>query len=91
LDFQGQRVPVTLKLVQQDGQISGSIETVLGSGRIESGSVDGGRLSATAVTEIQGESVEFSITGSVDTDSMRGTLSAAIIPDALPFEGKRVS
>jgi zinc protease len=91
LDFQGQKLPVTLTLDQSSDRISGKIETVLGSGNIEEGRVRGNKVSATARTEIQGESVDFAISGSVDGDSMSGTLSAPIIPDALSFEGKRTS
>lgn len=91
LDFQGQKLPVTLTLDQTNDRLSGKIETVLGSGEIEDGSVRGNKLSATARTEIQGQSVDFAITGSVNGDSMSGTLSAPIIPDSLSFEGKRKS
>ncbi|MEO8573831.1 MAG: pitrilysin family protein [Pyrinomonadaceae bacterium] len=89
LDFQGQQLPVTLTLEQNGERISGNIETVLGSGNIEEGAVKGDRVTATAKTEIQGQSVDFSISGSVAGDVMTGTLSAPIIPDSLSFEGKR--
>ncbi|MEO6334993.1 MAG: pitrilysin family protein, partial [Pyrinomonadaceae bacterium] len=91
LDFQGQQLPVTLTLQQSNDRISGTIETVLGNGDIQDGSVKGNRVTATAKTEIQGQSVDFAISGSVDGDSMTGTLSAPIIPDSLSFEGKRKS
>jgi len=90
LDFQGQRVPVTLTLDQKDEKISGKIETVLGGGEIQDGTVKGKKISATATTEIQGQSVDFVIAGVVDGNSMSGTLSTAIIPESLSFEGKRV-
>jgi len=89
LDFQGQKVPVTLSLEQTGNEISGKIETVLGSGNIDAGSVKGNKLNATASTKIQGQSVDFLINGSVEGDSMKGTLSAGIIPDSLSFEGRR--
>ena len=89
LDFQGQKVPITLVLNQDGTSISGTIETVLGSGVIEDGKVSGKRLTAAANTEIQGQSVEFAISGSIDGSSMSGTLSAPIIPDSLSFEGTR--
>lgn len=89
LDFQGQRVPVTLTLKQDGDKVSGDIETVLGSGKISDGKVSGSKLNATASTEIQGQSVDFVITGAIDGDSMKGSLSTAIIPDSLSFEGKR--
>lgn len=91
LDFQGQKVPVTLTLTQSGDAISGRIETVLGSGSIQEGKVTGSRFTALASTEIQGEPVDFSISGAIDGDSMKGNLSAAIIPDPLSFEGKRVT
>ena len=90
LDFQGQKVPVALELAHEDGKVTGKIETVLGTGVIESGSIRGKKLTAAATTEIQGQSVEFSISGTIDADSIEGTLSAPIIPDSLSFEGKRV-
>jgi zinc protease len=89
LDFQGQQVPVTLKIDQFDGNITGTLETVLGSGEISSGSVRGNSFSATANTDIQGQSVEFLINGSLEDQSMKGTISAPIIPDSLAFTGMR--
>ena len=89
LDFQGQQVPVTLKIDQFDGAITGTLETVLGRGEISSGSVRGNSFSATANTDIQGQSVEFLINGSLDDQSMKGTISAPIIPDSLAFTGTR--
>ena len=91
LDFQGQSVPVSMTLSQQGDKVLGQIETVLGSGSIRDGKVSGSKLNATANTEIQGESVDFVISGAVDGDRMVGTLSTAIIPDSLSFEGKRRS
>ena len=91
LNFQGQNVKVSMKLEQKDGSLEGSLDTVLGSGTISGGRVTGNKLRATAVTDIQGQSVDFAISGSVDGDSMKGTLSTAIIPDSLEFEGKRTA
>ena len=89
LDFQGQTVNVKLTLDQRDDTVTGSIDTVLGKGTISEGRVTGNNLRATAITEIQGQSVDLAISGSVDGDSMKGTISTAIIPDSLSFEGKR--
>jgi hypothetical protein len=89
LDFQGQMVNVKMTLDQKDDAVTGSIDTVLGTGKISEGTVTGNSLRATAITEIQGQSVDLAISGSVDGDSMKGTISTAIIPDSLSFEGKR--
>lgn len=91
LDFQGQKVPVTLKVEQSGASVTGSLETVLGNGQITGGSVSGDSFSATANTDIQGQSVEFVIRGKLDNGSMSGTISAAIIPDSLTFTGTRKS
>ena len=89
LDFQGQQVPVSLTVDQDGESITGKLETVLGNGTISEGSAKGRKLSATANTEIQGQTVDLLIAGTVDGDSMSGTISAAIIPDTLTFTGKR--
>ncbi len=89
LDFQGRKVQVTLVLKQDGEKITGTIETILGSGEITEGKVRGDKINATASTEIQGQAVDFVIAGSVDGERMTGTLSTAIIPDSLAFEGSR--
>jgi len=89
LDFQGQQVPVSMKVEQGGPNVTGTVETVLGKGEIREGTVRGQKLSATASTEIQGQSVDLVISGTVDGDSISGTISAAIIPDSLTFTGRR--
>lgn len=89
LDFQGQRVPVSLKIAQTDTSLSGTLETVLGKGEISGGTVRGNTFAATANTDIQGQSVEFQINGILDDATLTGTISAAIIPDSLTFTGVR--
>ncbi|HTH36541.1 MAG TPA: pitrilysin family protein [Pyrinomonadaceae bacterium] len=89
LDFQGQTVPVSLVVTQTDASVTGTLQTVLGSGQITGGSVRGSTLSATANTEIQGQNVEFIITGILDDGTLSGTISAGIIPDSLNFTGSR--
>ncbi len=89
IDFQGQQLPVSLKL-EQDGEcVTGVLETMLGNGKIADGKVSGSKLAATALAEMQGQPIEFVITGKVDGDSMSGTLTAPIVPDPLPFTGTR--
>lgn len=89
LDFQGQELPVTLTLVQNGNAVTGELSTMLGIGKITSGKIIGKKISAAATTEMQGKTVEFVIAGSVDGDSMTGTISAPIVPEPLPFSGMR--
>jgi zinc protease len=89
IDFQGQQVPVSLTLVQDGSTADGSLETMLGTGKISGGKINGNKISAAARTEIQGETVEFIINGTVDGDTISGTLSAPIVPEPLAFTGNR--
>ena len=62
---------------------------MLGEGAIRSGSVTGSKFSAIAVTEMQGQSLELTISGKVSADSVNGSISAPIIPEPLTFTGMR--
>lgn len=89
IDFQGQQLPVTLNLVQDGDAVTGILETMLGNGKITEGKVTGTKLAATANAEMQGQPIDFTISGKVDGDSMSGTLTAPIVPDPLPFTGTK--
>lgn len=89
IDFQGQRMPVKLTLVQTGDLVTGKLATMLGDGEIADGKVSGSTLSATAKADMQGQPVEFEISGKVDGDTMSGTITAPIVPEPLPFNGKR--
>jgi len=89
IDFQGQQLPVSLTLEQDGESVGGVLETMLGNGKIADGKVTGNKLAATANAEMQGQAIEFVITGKVDGDTMSGTLTAPIVPDPLPFTGTR--
>jgi len=89
LNFQGSEVPVTLTLEQNGEAVTGKLETPLGEGIINDGSVSGAKLSATAAAEMQGQSVEFVIGGVANGDEMNGSISSPMIPEPLTFTGKR--
>jgi zinc protease len=89
IDFQGQSVPVTLTLNQSDGVVSGTLETAFGNGEISDGSVSGNKLSATAVTEFQGQKLDLTISGKISGDAISGSLTAPIMPAAMTFTGTR--
>lgn len=89
IDFQGQRLPVTMTLSQTGSNLTGTLKTMLGDGEIDDGTVSGNRLAATAKAEMQGQSVEFKISGTVDGNSMSGSITAPIVPDPLSFTGSR--
>ena len=89
IDFQGQSLPVSLALEQHNDLITGSLDTMLGSGTIAEGNVTGNKFTATAKAEFQGRSVEFAISGKIDGDSMSGSITTTLAPGPLPFTGTR--
>jgi zinc protease len=89
IDFQGQQIPVSLTLEQTDGKVSGKLESMLGEGKIENGKVAGNGFSAVATTEMQGQTLELSINGTLENEELKGTLSAPMIPMPLEFKGHR--
>ena len=89
IDFQGQRLPVSMTLEQAGSDVKGILKTMLGDGVIEGGTVSGNKLAATAAAEMQGQPVEFKISGIVDGNSMSGAITAPIVPDPLSFTGSR--
>ncbi len=89
IDFQGQEIPVKLIVEQTDGTFSGSLETMFGNGKIENGKVSENNFSGVATTEMQGKSLELSISGTVENDSLKGVLNAPMIPMPLDFSGTR--
>jgi predicted Zn-dependent peptidase len=89
VDFQGQQFPVSLALEQNGETVSGKLESVLGEGDVNDGKVKGNKFSATAKSNVQGQNIELSIKGTVENDSMSGSLSAPMIPMPLNFSGTR--
>lgn len=91
IDFQGQQLPVTLTLKQDAGKVSGSLDSMMGKGEIADAKVSGNKVTAVAKSEIQGQAMELNISGTVNGDSMKGTITIPM-PGAppLPFTGTRV-
>jgi len=76
LEFQGQKLPVSLNLKQEGDQLTGSLNSMFGSGEISEGKVNGNKLKAVANTEIQGQTIELSLNATIDSDVMKGTINA---------------
>jgi zinc protease len=89
VDFQGQNFPVSLMLEQTAENVSGKLESMLGGGVVENGKVNGNKFSAVAKSEMQGQKIELTISGTIEADSMSGALSAPMIPIPLNFSGNR--
>ena len=90
VDFQGQQLPVTLTLKQDGGTVSGALDSMMGKGEIAGAKVTGNKFVGTAKSQIQGEAVDLSINGTIDGDSMKGTITVPMpgVPP-LNFTGTR--
>ena len=90
IDFQGQKLPVTLMLKQDGSKVSGSLDSMMGKGDISDAKVNGNKFVGTAKSQIQGQAMDLVINGTVDGDSMKGTLTIPM-PGAPPlnFTGTR--
>jgi zinc protease len=84
IDFQGQQLPVTLMLKQDGEKVSGSLDSMMGKGDIADAKVNGNKFTAVAKSQIQGQSVDLNISGTVDGDSMKGTITIPM-PGAPPL------
>lgn len=89
IDFQGQKLPVSLNLEQTDGKVSGKLDSMLGEGKIENGKVAGNALSAVAVLQAQGQAFEISINGTLENEEINGTLSGPQLPHSYNFSGRK--
>lgn len=89
LEAMGQQIPVTLTLAQTDEKVSGAIESMFGSGEIAGGKVTGNRISATAQIEMQGQSLELNINGTIEDSRMEGSITTPMIPTPVSFSGTR--
>lgn len=84
----GQALQISLHLEQNGSDVTGKMESALGGGDL-TGTVTGNTFNAVSKTEIMGQKVELAITGTVDGDSMTGSINTGMpgLPD-LPFTGK---
>ena len=89
LDFQGQKLPISLNLNQDGENITGKLESMLGEGEISDGKVRGSKFSAVAKTQLQGQTLELTISGVISDGMMKGTVNAPIIPAPIEFRGEK--
>lgn len=90
IDAQGQQLPVTLVIKQDGAKATGSLDSMMGKGTISEAKISGNKITATAKSEIQGQSVDLVINGTVDGDTMKGSVTLPM-PGAPPlnFTGTR--
>lgn len=89
IDFQGQILPVSLNLIQNGGEVSGSLDSMFGQGEIAGGKISGNEINAVAATSFQGQTLELNIKGTIEGEEMKGTITAPMIPMPVSFSGKK--
>ena len=91
IELQGQNLPVSLALLQEDSTFKGDFESPFGSGSVREGNVSGSKVKATILVNFQGQEVDVLLNANVETEtSIKGILSPQMegLPD-LPFVGSR--
>lgn len=90
VEAQGQKIKIELELAQNGSEISGTLSSMFGNGEIAGARMSGNRFTGSAATEMQGETMAFTIIGTVEGDYLKGTIETGIpgFPP-LPFDGTR--
>lgn len=83
----GQDIPATLSLMNEDGNLTGKVQSEMGDAALTSASVNGNAFTATVSFELYGHATEAAITGEISGDEISGTVSMQGMP--LPFTGSR--
>ncbi|MEP6900528.1 MAG: alpha/beta fold hydrolase [Actinomycetota bacterium] len=79
----GQTVQIALDLKQTDDKFNGTMSSMLGAGSVENGKVSGNNVQGTAKVIVNNQSVDLKIDGTVEGDTMKGTLDSAF--GLIPF------
>jgi predicted Zn-dependent peptidase len=84
-------LPISVNITTADGNIAGTVNSPLfGTAEITGGSINGNQISAISAVSFQGQSIEVTINGTIEGNSMRGSVNASIpgIPE-LSFTGTK--
>lgn len=84
----GQSHVVRIEITQNGSTFTGKSESDLGAGTIVDGKVAGRDFTAILRAEIQGQTIDIAIEGSLETDGMKGQFSSPVIGN-LPFTASR--
>lgn len=75
-----QKIPISLELLQKGGDFTGSLSSQVGPGTIEKGKVSGANVSATIRADVNGQMMEIRLVGTIQGDSMKGSLAGPGLP-----------
>jgi zinc protease len=86
----GQAIPATLTMKQDGDTLSGTVQTQIGDGELSNVRLDGNNFEATLKFNNYGRIIDGTVTGSAESDSMKGTITLQVEGLApLPFTGTR--
>ncbi len=88
IEIPGQAASGTLNLVQQNGELEGSLQTQFGTTNVEQGKVTADGFSFSGTVDFQGQSLEIFVKGTVSGNNISGTITSS--QGAIPFSGKKV-
>jgi zinc protease len=84
----GNTIPAKLNIKQDGNNISGTVESQLGVSELKPTTINGNRFDATLTLNMSGQAIDAQVSGTVEGDSIKGTITIPQIPQ-LPFTGKR--
>ena len=86
----GQAMPATLTMKQEGDTLSGTVQTQIGDGELSNVTLNGNSFEATLKFNNYGRMIDGTVTGSSESDSMKGTITLKVegVPP-LPFTGTR--
>ena len=87
----GQTIPATLTITQENGNLQGKVQTQMGDGSLSEVKRNGSNFDAKLTFGAQGQTLDGTVTGNTESsDRMRGTITLQVpnLPP-LPFTGTR--
>jgi hypothetical protein len=88
-DAGGQQLDIEIEFKQAGTDFTGSTAAQIGSGAIDGGKVSGKSFTATLHADVQGQTVDFKMEGTVDGDKISGTFSNPGF-GSIPFSGAKI-
>lgn len=82
-DAGGQTIQFAMNLTQTENNFSGTLTSAIAEGTIEKGKVSGNKVEGMTKVSYQGQVLEIPMEGTIDGDSMKGTLNSPF--GMLPF------
>lgn len=85
-------LPITMTLKNDNGAISGTIESPFGQGSINGGTTSGGKVVLPIQITVQGNPLQLTLNGTIENNSMKGSLQSSVpgFPE-LTFTGAKAN